>query len=79
MLDKSCNWCYNGGTPKEKELPTMKTFRYIRHRICRFIYYFDACPAGYRKDFKALALEGLACAGLCIAGVFAFILMALMA
>jgi hypothetical protein len=57
----------------------MKTFRYIRHRICRFIYYFDACPAGYRKDFKALALEGLACAGLCITGVFVFILMALMA
>ncbi len=57
----------------------MKTLRYIRHRICRFIYYFDACPVSYRKDFKALALEGLACAIFCVVGVLAFMLMALMA
>lgn len=79
MLDKSHNRCYNGGTPKEKGLLTMKTFRRIRRSVCRFIYYFDACPAGYRKNFKALALERLACVSLCAVGVFAFLLMALMA
>ena len=57
----------------------MKTLRYIRHRICRFIYYFDACPASYRKDYKALMLEGLACTALCVGGVLAFMLMVLMA
>lgn len=57
----------------------MKTLRYIRYRICRFIYYFDACPAGYRKDFKGLFLEGLGCAALCVVGVLMFMLMILMA
>lgn len=56
----------------------MKTLRYIRHRICRFIYYFDACPVGYRKDFKALVLEGLACGGLCIVGVAFFMMLAVL-
>ena len=57
----------------------MKTLRYIRHRICRFIYYFDACPVSYRKDYKALILEGLACTALCAVGVLMFMLLVIMA
>ena len=57
----------------------MKTLRYLNHRFCRFIYYFGTCPTDYRKDYKTLFVEGLACAGLCIVGVLMMMLMVLMA
>jgi len=57
---------------------TRRYFHYIRHRVCRYIYYFDACPKEFRKNYKALLLEGLACACLCIGAIIFFFLMALM-
>lgn len=54
-------------------------FRYIRYKVCRYIYYLDACPKQFRKDYKALILEGLACVALCFAGVAFFMWMFLLA
>ena len=53
-------------------------FRYIRHTVCRYIYYFDACPKQFRKNYKELFLEGLACAALCFGATIFFFLLALM-
>lgn len=47
-------------------------FRYIRYRVCRYIYYFDACPKQFRKNYKALIFEGLSCVALCFVGVAFF-------
>ncbi len=54
-------------------------FRYIRHRVCRYIYYFDACPKQFRKNYKELVLEGLACFALCFFGTLFFFTLALLA
>ena len=54
-----------------------RTFRRIRHRICRNIYYFDSCPIECRKNFKNLLLEGLACMALCVAGIAFFFALAI--
>lgn len=33
----------------------MKLLKYIRHRICRTIYYADQCPMDNRRNYRALA------------------------
>ena len=38
-----------------------KAFRYIRHRVCRTIYYADWCPMENRKNYKKLILDFFAC------------------
>ena len=52
-------------------------FRYIRHRVCRYIYYFDACPKQFRKNYKELLLEGLTCMALCIVSIAFFFALAI--
>jgi hypothetical protein len=46
-----------------------KTFRKARRKVCRYIVSFDRCPTSYRKSYKDIILNALACSGLCIVGV----------
>lgn len=36
-----------------------KSFRRARRNVCRYIISFDRCPAGYRKNYKELFLNGI--------------------
>lgn len=56
-----------------------KTFRYVRYRVCRYLYSFVACPKQFRKNYKELFLEGLACFALCFFGILFFFTLALLA
>ncbi len=46
-----------------------KTFRKARRNVCRYIISFDRCPASYRKNYKELILNGLACLALSFVSV----------
>lgn len=56
-----------------------KTFRKARRKVCRYIVSFDRCPTSYRKSYKDIILNALACFGLCIVGIMFMMLLALMA
>lgn len=56
-----------------------KTFRKVRRKVCRYIVSFDRCPTSYRKSYKDIILNALACFGLCIVGIMFMMLLALMA
>lgn len=56
-----------------------KTFRKARRNVCRYIISFDRCPASYRKNYKELILNGLACLALSIVSVAFLMLLVLMA
>lgn len=46
-----------------------KMFRYARRNICRAIYYWDSCPAGYGKNWKCIAQNALAMIALVFAAI----------
>lgn len=53
-----------------------RELRYIRHRICRNIYYADHCPISYRRNYRKMASNLLGMICMCVAGLcFGFILM----
>lgn len=56
-----------------------KLFKHIRYRICRNIYYADWCPADNRKNYKEIAVNAIACFGLCLSAVAIFCFMFLIA
>ena len=43
-----------------------KLFRYIRHRICRNIYYADYCPIDNRKNYHQMFENSIAALGLAL-------------
>lgn len=49
-------------------------FRYIRHRICRNIYYADWCPIDNRKNYRQIAENVISALCLCLTG-FAVLLL----
>lgn len=55
-----------------------KTFHKARRNVCRYIISFDRCPASYRKNYKELILNGLACLALSFASVAFLMLLVLM-
>lgn len=55
-----------------------RMFRYIRHRICRTIYYADHCPLDNRKNYRELFVNALAALGLCASGLVIMILLCAM-
>lgn len=55
-----------------------KTFRKARRNVCRYIISFDRCPASYRKNYKQLILNGLACLALSLVSVTFLMLLVLM-
>lgn len=55
-----------------------KTFRKARRNVCRYIVSFDRCPASYRKNYKELFLNGLACLALSFVSVAFLMLLILM-
>ena len=50
-----------------------RMFRKIRHRICRDIYYADWCPIENRKNYKQIAVNVIACFGLCFTAISIFL------
>lgn len=54
-------------------------FRKARREVCRYIVGFDTCPKSLRKNRKELMKQGLACVAMCVFGVLAFLLLALIA
>lgn len=56
-----------------------KTFRKARRKVCRYIVSFDRCPTSYRKSYKDIIFNALACFGLCTVGVMFMMLLVLMA
>jgi hypothetical protein len=55
-----------------------KLFRYIRHRICRSIYYADYCPIDNRKNYRQMFENFIAALGLTLSGLVVLILFCLM-
>jgi hypothetical protein len=55
-----------------------KLFRYIRHRICRNIYYADYCPIDNRKNYRQMFENFIAALGLTLSGLVVLILFCLM-
>lgn len=55
-----------------------KLFRYIRHRICRNIYYADHCPIDNRKNYRQMCENFIAALGLTLSGLVVMILFCLM-
>ena len=55
-----------------------RTFRKARRNVCRYIISFDRCPASYRKNYKELILNGLACLALSFVSVAFLMLLVLM-
>ena len=51
-----------------------KLFRYIRHRICRSIYYADYCPIDNRKNYRQMFENFIAALGLTLSGLVIVIL-----
>lgn len=48
----------------------MKKFlRYLRWRTCRYIYYADACPRDYRKNYLKIADKAI-CSITLVVGFF---------
>ena len=56
-----------------------KTFRRARRKVCRYIVSFDRCPASYRKNYKAIILNALACSALCFVGTLLMMFLVLLA
>ena len=56
-----------------------KTFRKARRKVCRYIVSFDRCPTSYRKSYKDIILNALACFALCFFGTLFMFVLALMA
>ena len=56
-----------------------KTFRKARRKVCRYIVSFDRCPASYRKNYKNIILNALACFTLCAIGVMFMMCLMLLA
>lgn len=56
-----------------------KTFRKARRKVCRYIVSFDRCPTSYRKNYKDIILNALACSALCFFGILLMMLLVLMA
>ena len=55
-----------------------RMFRRIRRRICRDIYYADWCPIENRKNYKQIAVNVIACFGLCFTAISIFLALFLM-
>ena len=56
-----------------------KTFRKARRKVCRYIVSFDRCPTSYRKSYKDIILNTLACFGLCLVSITLMMCLALLA
>ena len=52
-----------------------KELRYIRHRICRTLYYADQCPMDNRRNASAMMENALGALALGI-GCFVFMFLA---
>ena len=55
-----------------------RELRYIRHRICRSIYYADYCPIDNRKNYRQMFENFIAALGLTLSGLVVVILFCLM-
>lgn len=78
-LDNKLLLCYNEDNKREEPRAMKELFRYIRYRICRSIYYADHCPMDNRKNYKEIAVNAIACFGLCLSAVSIFCLLFIMA
>ena len=56
-----------------------KTFRKARRKVCRYIVGFDRCPTAYRKNYKDIILNALACFALCFFSILFMMFLLLMA
>ena len=65
-LDNKLLLCYNEDNKREEPRAMKKLFRYIRHRICRSIYYADHCPIDNRKNYRQMFENFIAAVGLSI-------------
>lgn len=55
-----------------------RELKYIRHKICRSIYYADHCPMDNKKNYKEMFVNAIAAFGLCVVGLAIMILLCLM-
>lgn len=77
-LDNKLLLCYNEDNKREEPRAMKKLFRYIRHRICRSIYYADYCPIDNRKNYRQMFENFIAALGLTLSGLVVVILFCLM-
>lgn len=77
-LDNKLLLCYNEDNKREEPRAMKKLFRYIRHRICRSIYYADYCPIDNRKNYHQMFENFIAALGLTLSGLVVVILFCLM-
>ena len=77
-LDNKLLLCYNEDNKREEPRTMKKLFRYIRHRICRSIYYADYCPIDNRKNYRQMFENFIAALGLTLSGLVVVILFCLM-
>lgn len=77
-LDNKLLLCYNEDNKREEPRAMKKLFRYIRHRICRSIYYADYCPIDNRKNYRQMFENFIAALGLTLSGLVVLILFCLM-
>lgn len=77
-LDNKLLLCYNEDNKREEPRAMKKLFRYIRHRICRSIYYADYCPIDNRKNYRKMFENFIAALGLTLSGLVVLILFCLM-
>lgn len=77
-LDNKLLLCYNKDNKREEPRAMKKLFKYIRHRICRTIYYADYCPIDNRKNYRQMFENFIAALGLTLSGLVVLILFCLM-
>ena len=77
-LDNKLLLCYNKDNKREEPRAMKKLFRYIRHRICRNIYYADHCPIDNRKNYRQMFENFIAALGLTLSGLVVMILFCMM-
>jgi hypothetical protein len=77
-VDKTPLSWYNTDNKREEPRAMKKLFRYIRHRICRSIYYADYCPIDNRKNYRQMFENFIAALGLTLSGLVVLILFCLM-
>lgn len=77
-LDNKLLLCYNEDNKREEPRAMKKLFRYIRHRICRSIYYADYCPIDNRKNYRKMFENFIAALGLTLSGLVVMILFCMM-
>lgn len=77
-LDNKLLLCYNEDNKREEPRAMKKLFRYIRHRICRSIYYADYCPIDNRKNYRQMFENFIAALGLTLSGLVVMILFCMM-